>query len=273
MSITPIASAGDFEAALLHESQEALCRLVGPTLYTLLHSDDCDQVQFHTSQAFDLFLIQLLEVVTDRPVPTTVASYRDMSFLPALEWLCARHQKECGSVKLTPAVQALRAWLDKEIGFGFWCSGVDLNLTLRVPRQRLIDLGGNLAKHSLLRIEKLLEKLDRDCKAVGHIFSTPELGEILMTMEEPLRDRLNAYGTYVIEMIGAVLVALNELLHKRFLTNPTNDCRRVTPTAGVTAPLFLMLYTRALMKGNRNHESRYFVGHVPRTSAYLKQLE
>jgi hypothetical protein len=91
---------------------------------------------------------------------------------------------------------------------------------------------------------------------------------MLEEFEEEARNRLRYHSSYLIEMLGKLFEAINNLIATRYYKNPTNKVREMVMPEGVSSEVFHDLYGSVLVfKRYKLERIRNF---TPHTTKYLK---
>lgn len=248
MAVAAIQSEGDLEVVLLHEAHSALAALVGPALYTVGGDPPEQSCTFHNRPCFELFLILLIELFVEGTQSAQVGGkYQNWSLMRGLQWLCTAHPQETQHTGLGVALSNLESWTEREVQLRFWCPHANRHLEFSLRNDQLLWFGANTAKHHLLRLSQLMAKLELLCAGAGFSFSSQELTTVLASMVEEVRSRLLYHATHILELLGAVFLALNTLVRNRFDANPTNRVSDMKFPAGITSDVFRDLYGSVLV--------------------------
>lgn len=269
-SIVPsIQSEGDLEVVLLHEAHELLAGIINPDLYNVYGEPPDQTAQFHDTPCFDLFLILAVELVAEGARSSYIAQrFQNWSLLSGLKWLASTHPEEAKCSGLTAAVDHLTEWLDREVPFTFWCADLGRQFDFVIPNVRLLVFGANTAKHHLLRLSEMLAKLNTLCRKAGYQLQPQELVAVLRGMVEEVRNRLHYHATFVLELYGNLLLALNRLIVARFKLNPTNRVDDMTVPSSLTSQVFRDLYGDVLVF--KRYEEHRIVNFTPATTKWLR---
>lgn len=268
-SVAAIQSEGDLEVVLLHETHSVLAEVIGPELYSVGGTPPEQSVLFHTRSSFNLFLILVIEFFAEGPRSAHInQKFQNWSLLKGLRWLCDKYPDETNAAGLQKAVSQLEIWVNKEVHFQFWCPDVNADVMFSLQNEQLISFGANTAKHHLIRLSGLLEKLQSLCNGAGYTFTPQQLPAVLTCMTEEVRSRLQYHASYLLELLGEVFFALNALIRTRFDQNPTNRVNEMTVPTGVTSDAFRDLYGSAMVF-KRYDDARIRL-HTPVTTRYLK---
>jgi hypothetical protein len=87
-------------------------------------------------------------------------------------------------------------------------------------------------------------------------------------MIEEVRSRLLYHSSYLLELLGNVFLALNEIVRNRFAANPTNRVSEMTMPPGITSDIFRDLYGSVLVF--KRYEEHRIRAYTPITTRYLK---
>lgn len=265
-----IRSVGDLEVVLIHESHEALATIIDSRLYTVLGAAPDQQVSFQNDLFFDLFLIQTVELfVKGKSIRFDDETQMTLSLVDGLKWLCETYPVEVAQCSLADALQTLMAWIDTEVEFSFWSPDIDAQVEFPLSRRDLIWFGANCAKHNILRLSAVLERLDRRLKRADIEITADNTIAVLDALNDEVRARLLYHATYLIELLGNMFVGLNRLVWARYSANPTNRVLEMTMPPGVTSDVFRNLYSNVLVF-KRYDESARISPLVPTTWRFLK---
>lgn len=268
-TVAAIQSEGDLEVVLLHETHSVLAEIIGPELYSVGGTAPEQSVLFHTRSSFNLFLILVIELFAEGPRSALInQKFQNWSLLKGRRWLCERYPDEATAAGLQPAVLQIEAWLEKEVAFQFWCPDVSTDVAFQLKNEQLFYFGANTAKHHLIRLSGLVEKLESHCVKGGYAFAPQQLPAVLTCMTEEVRSRLQYHASYLLELIGEIFFSLNTPIKARFAKNPTNRVNDMTIPSGVTSDVFRDLYG-SVMVFKRYEDSRIRL-HTPVTTRYLK---
>ena len=268
-SVASIQSEGDLEVVLLHETHSVLAEIIGPELYSVGGTAPEQSVLFHTRSSFNLFLILVIEFFAEGPRSAQInQKYQNWSLLKGLRWLCDKYPDETNAAGLQEAVFQLETWVEKEVHFQFWCPDVNTDVIFSLKNEQLVSFGANTAKHHLIRLSGLLEKLQSLCEGKGYTFTPQQLPAVLTCMTEEVRSRLQHHASYLLELLGEVFFGLNALIKTRFDQNPTNRVNEMTVPTGITSDAFRDLYGSVMVFKCYDHARIRL--HTPVTTRYLK---
>lgn len=266
-SIGRIQTDADYEIALLHEAHEALADIITPKLYKIAGPAGDQQIVFHTAEHFELFLVRLVELFSaGAPIGSQT---RNVQLIEGLAWLAATHPAEAARCGLGEPVATLQSWAGEETDVEFWCGELGLQIKLRLSRRDIIWFAANCAKHGLLRLSVVLEKLERKLNANGVSVPPADIVAILPDLRQEATNRVEYHASYLVEMIGHVFVALNRIAWRRFKANPTNETRKMTMPVGVSSDVFRNLYGSFLVF-KRYDEATRITTYIPETTRYLR---
>ena len=218
---------------------------------------------------FDLFLVLLIEFFSrGSQVAFINDKHMNISLFGGLEWLCKLHSEEADMCGLSTSTSSLRVWIAKEVQLRFWCPEVDSHVEFPIPNERLIWFGANATKHNLLRLSRLLEKLESYCVSAGYGFAPQELLAVLNSMIGEIHSRLEYHSTYLLELMGRLFYALNNLITRRFESNPTNRTSDMIFPEGLTSEVFRDMYGSVLVF--KRYSKDRIENNIPSTTKYLK---
>ena len=264
-----ISSDGDLEIAILHENQVAFADIINPDLYAVLGESPEQNILFHNDACFDLFLVHVAEVFAEgtNNVVLDGRNYNFSLFGGAL-WLCEKYEEETRRAGLTSAYERLNMWLSQIVSFTFWCGGLNTQFELNMSRRDLLGFASNLSKHNILRLNALLNRLQRLCERSGFTVSEADLLSIMEPFVDELRSRLMYHSSYLTEMLYDYFAAINKLITDRFDSMGTNDVSQMRLPDGVTSDSYRDLYGSTLVF--RRYDEGRFNRFKPITSPSLK---
>lgn len=243
MATPVIHSEGDLEVVVLHETHSTLSKIVGPDLYKIGGIAPEQSIQFHNRPSFNLFLIYLIELIAEGQQSAFIdEKFKNLSLISGIRKICDIHREECERHALSNALSKLEEWVEKEVVIKFWCPEVDKEIEFSIENKSLISFGANTTKHNLLRLSKLISKLERLCGNAGYEFSPQELSAVLSAMSEEVNSRLQYHASHLVEMLGDIFFSLNSLIKERFELNPTNRVNEMTMPKGITSEIFKDMY-------------------------------
>lgn len=270
MGLATIRSDGDLEVVVLHESQSFLADVVTADLYSVLGTAPDQSVMFHTESCFNLFLILVGDIFAEGTRSAFIdGRHQNYSLLSGLERLCELHPTEADATGLGRAVSDVLSWASTEVKFEFWCGDLDTRIQFPLRNDQLVSFGANTAKHNLLRLSGLLDKLVRLCTGAGHALGDQDLPSVLAAMVDEARSRLLYHSSSIVELLGGLFLSLNDLIVRRFAANPTNRVAEMAVPSGVVSDVFRSLYGSVLVF-MRSEQAR-IRSNVPVTTATLKQ--
>lgn len=208
---------GDLEVAILSESLEAFYGIINHDLYKVYGNPPNQNIMFHNSSCFDLFLIRLQEVFAESSWPVTVINgkRKNLSLLSATIWFTERYPEESEVARLTLGANTLHNWLNEVRPFEFWDG--KQNITFQLTRKDVISIGANLSKHNLLRLSSVLEKIYDRCKNdAGMVdLKKSDVIHIIDPFLQELQSRLLYHSTYLVEILFDYFAAINRVVIKR----------------------------------------------------------
>jgi len=266
-----ISTEGDFEITILHENQAAFTDIIDPELYTVYGESPEQTVGFHNDVCFKLFLVHVAEVFAEGKNNVVLnGKSNNFSLFGGSLWLCNKYEDETSEVGLKSACEKLTSWLNQEPSFEFWCGELDTQFQLIMPRRELISFAGNLSKHNILRLNVLLNKLQRICERNGFVVEDEDLISVLEPFVAELKSRLQYHSSYLVEMMYDYFWSINKLVINRFSLMRTNDVSKMKHPDGVTSNAFRNLYGDTLVF--RRYDEERFSKFRPTATSSLKGL-
>ncbi|MEW8035814.1 MAG: hypothetical protein AB2817_07050 [Candidatus Thiodiazotropha sp.] len=267
---TPIIhSDGDLEVVVLHETHSTLAKIIGPDLYKVGGIAPEQSILFHNRPAFNLFLIYLIELIAEGQQSAFIDDrYQNLSLISGLRKICDNHTEECNRHGLIDTLTKLEEWVEKEVKFKFSCPDVNQEIEFTLKNHALISFGANTTKHNLLRLSKLISKLERFCGDSGYEFSPQELSAVLSAMIEEVNSRLQYHSSHLVEMLGKIFLSLNSLIIERFDANPTNKVNEMTMPEGITSDIFKDMYGTVMVF--KRYEEKRIKKYTPISTRFLK---
>jgi hypothetical protein len=263
-----IASEGDLEVTFLFETHDLLAGLIGPDYCTLL-GEPPSEVRFHSPATFGAFFVHVDELLASPGDAVNVPGVSNpLSLLAAGRWFIEQHPDEARAAGFDSAHATLEAWVHASPPFRFWCGDLDQHVSLRMSRGDMIYYAANLHKHRLLRLGRLLSKLDRRCRESGLVLNETQIIAVRDTFSQELESRLLYLASWLTEILGAYFLALNAIIVDRRERAGTNDARRMPMPSGVTSDVFRNLYCHTLVF--HSYEKERIERHTPVVAPTLK---
>ena len=251
MALAPIRSDGDLEVLVLHEAHSALAALIGPNLYTMGGAPPEQEIRFHNESSFDLFLILLVELFAQGNQAALIdEKSRNWSLMDALGWICLKYPEEAKVAGLDVAHSNLTLWINERLSVDFWCADIGQQIKLTMSVYESISFGANTAKHHMLRLSVLFEKLESLCKREEYEYSPQELIVVLKAMVLEIHDILIYQSSYLVGLLGAVFLALNSVIKNRYNKNPTNRFDQTIFPKDITSDVIKGMYLDVLVFQN-----------------------
>jgi len=271
MSLFNITSLGDLEVATLVEHQEAFPDILHPDLYEVLGKPPEQSILFHNEMCFDLFLIRVAELFAESASNVDIDGTKmNLSLFGAAKWFRDQHPEEAEEAQLTESIARLEKWMELEVDFEFWCSEVETQFKITMSRARMIAFAGNLTKHNMLRINKLLGTLKKHLQRNGYELEGNDILSILEPFELEYRSRLLYHSSFLAEMLYDYFWAFNTIVWGRYWVNgSTNDHSKMMFPANTSDP-YKDMYGSTLVFRRYTHD--IFGDRRPVTTRYLKTL-
>jgi len=264
-----INKAGDLEIATLVEHQEAFPDIVNPDLYEVCGTAPDQTAVFHTEICLELFLIRVAELFADGAENVVIDGKNiNLSLFGAAKWFRDQYLQEAEDSGLREAIERLEIWMNLEADFEFWCPELGTQFIIKMSRARMIAFAGNLTKHNLLRINKLLADLQRHLARNGYQVDDDDMWSVLEPFKAEYQSRMLYHATFVIEMLYDYFWAFNTIVWSRYIANGcTNDYRKMQMPQD-SSPAYQNMYTSLLVFSR--YESQIFGERRPTATKYLK---
>lgn len=221
---------------------------------------------FHNQNMFDMFFLRVHEFFAKTKISNNVRP--GLSLFDGLKWVADKYIDESAETKLSESLLVLENWISREVQFGFFCPDVDHQIDFMLSNKNLIAFYANSTKHHLLRLSGLLRHLRALCESRAVRFSQAELLLILAAMMEELRSRLEYHSTRIIEMLGRIFFALNNLIKARYSLSPTMYVNQLVFPAGISSDVFRSIYGDLLIM--RRYSDNRILDCTPATTRWLK---
>lgn len=185
---------------------DALNGLVNRAMMQLnLNGNGEMEVLFHTGVHRSLFLVRLLDFVSERGSAKLLgmkASCLDVLEQVATQRLLTGGQ---GGEALAVAVSSLRSWMETVITPTVWLPSIDVNARLSVTRHQLLEVSGNQAKHNPSRLSVVSGKFQALLGAAGHNVPIDKIPFALADMRDHLEGNLFIYyAAWIAELLNDV---------------------------------------------------------------------
>ena len=182
------------EAINLCIASDALRDIVNHQLLELSPvAEGHSSVTFASRVHQELFLIRLLDFCSEQ-TEARLTGFGG-SCLSLLAQACGTRSfgSEASIDRLAAPTFRLQAWLREATHIGPWLPSLNLQLRAQVPRQELVFLAGNLAKHNAARLTRASNRFARLLADHGHEVSLPQVVLAIDDLAELLNEDYFAY--------------------------------------------------------------------------------
>jgi hypothetical protein len=261
-----IQSEGDLEVVCLYEAHSLLADVISDSYYRAFN----EEISFHTQAAMTNFYVHVDELFSEHQRNAFInGRWHNISLLTALERLCQRHPDEGKRTGLLVSVGELRTWLDTVRPVEFWCPGLNETLVFSISRKKLINFAANMGKHSLLRLSKVMSQLIALCQSSGVNVTGMDVVAVREPFLEEVHSRLMYLGSWLVELLGQLFLAINTTVIGRFSANPTNRVSRMHIPHGTTSEALAELYGSTLVF--KRYTAERITNFVPKVPETLKR--
>lgn len=201
-------SAAEKEAIGLCIVWEAIGEMANHVLLQVSMNDDSAaeaEIRFHTREHQQLFLVRLLDFVTEKGTPSLTGV--DGSCLDVLRATCATKafDVEGSAGPLERAVESFTAWLAAATPLRLWLPTLDIDAHLTVPRHELLFVVGNQSKHNLSRLTGVSRRIAEILRGHGHVVPIELIPLALDDFRQHLQEVYFVYyGTWIAEHLTTI---------------------------------------------------------------------
>ena len=175
------------------------------------------EVRFQTGVHRDLFLIRLLDLLSEKGAGTLLGER--ISGLGVLEKTATHRVLSPGNAgdNLDTAVAAMKDWLEASITPKFWLPNIDLDVRMTVTRHQLLKISGNQAKHNPSRLTVVSKEFKDLLEMHGHLVPLEVIPFVLDDLRDHLSDNLFIYyGSWIAELLNNVRWGIQRYLEPTF---------------------------------------------------------
>jgi len=175
------------------------------------------QVSFDTSIHKEMFLIRVLDFVSEKTSPRITGI--SGSCIQALNQVCESRsfEKNNSCLGLKAAVNDLEQWLSYKRTISLWLPTLDVEAKIDVSREEFLFITGNYSKHNISRLNGVSERISNLLSAQGHVFPIGQIPLVLEEFREHIQDNyFSYYGTWLAELINNVRWGIQEYLEPQF---------------------------------------------------------
>jgi hypothetical protein len=244
------------EIIFLKASGESIGSMVNHEVLKLSEGDNGAQAMFKTSihqRYFNIILVDFLSKSAEEVTGENISS------LDALVKICEKPSfNQHNSVKsLRRAVKAFKKWLEHEIKVKVWFRSIKLKTKLKVQRQEIIKICGDMSKHTFSRLHVRARELKKILKRNGKEVSDDDGGLALLDdfYERFHTDIFTYQGSHIVEQLNSIRWGIQEYLQPELKRSMVYESRtplryRYTCPNGVNAEFVMYCYS-ALMNDIR----------------------
>jgi hypothetical protein len=193
------------EVVFLKASNESIGSMVNHEVLKLSEGDTGAQAILKTSihqRYFNIILVDFLSRSAEEVTGEKISS------LDALVKICENPSfNQRNSVKsLRRAVTAFKKWLEHEIKVKVWFPSINLDGKLKVQRQEIIRICGDMSKHTFSRLHVRARELKKILKRNGKEVSDDDDGLALLDefYERFHTDIFTYQGSHIVEQLRKV---------------------------------------------------------------------
>ncbi len=204
------------EIIFLKASNESIGSMVNHEVLKLSEGDNGAQAIFKTSihqRYFNIILVDFLSKSAEEVTGEKISS------LDALVKICENPNfNQHNSVKsLRRAVTVFKRWLEHEIKVKVWFPSIDLKADLKVQRQEIIKICGDISKHAFSRLHIRARELKKILKRNGKEASDVDGLELLDDFYDRFHGDIFTYqGSQIVEQLNSIRWGIQEYLQPEF---------------------------------------------------------
>ena len=211
------------EAIVLNWAWEMIDGMVNWAMFDMNDGTEPTNLMFKTDQHSQLFIILLRDFLSQasaslglKRVPHN-ARPSDRTFLFHLRQVCADPKLGTDTTALVTAIETFASWLEGEFTAAVNLSAIDVVADLRVARVRYIQMCGDIAKHSLARLDSRVGDLRKLLKKAGHSVSEHEAYLAVDDFFERFHDDIFLYhSSHIAEFLNNIRWAIYDYLQPEF---------------------------------------------------------
>ena len=216
--------------------------------------DRIDQTSmlFETSQHRRLFVILLgdflsqLRAYKGRSVPLGLraapsnARPSDLTFLYYLRQVCSKPHFDTTASHLSNQIEAFATWLEGDfVATGVNLGAIDVVADIRIQRYRYLKICGDIAKHSLARLETNVGHIQQLLAASGHQISEQQAYLAVEGFFEWFHDDIFIYhSSCIAEFLNNIRWAMYDYLRREYVRSwhPSKGYSELFPIYGFHYP-------------------------------------
>jgi hypothetical protein len=211
------------------------------------------EVRFHTEPHQSLFLIRLLDFLSEKGSAALLGE--KASCLDVLKQAASHRHLSPGDAgdDLAIAVEALHDWLETSITIKPWIPVINQTPALSVTRHQLLRISGNQAKHNPSRLSVISQEVQKLLDQAGNHIEIEVIPFVLDDLREHLAGNFFIYcATWIAELLNDVRWGLQRYLisvyNRSCPQNPSIESPfNCAPPAEIMVDSPTELWFRALM--------------------------
>jgi len=162
----------------------------------------------------------------------------------------------------------LQEWVAVAPPFRFWCGALERHIEFAISRREIIHFAANLSKHSLLRLGRIMRRIRAQCSNAGIDLENLDVVHVREPFVAELESRLAYLASWLVELLGALFLALNALVTHRYSLKGTNRTEEMIMPAGITSDALRDLYGGVLVF--KHYDPERIRRYTPRVQDILK---
>ncbi|MDP1947730.1 MAG: hypothetical protein Q8L77_09545 [Nitrospirota bacterium] len=252
------------EVIFLKASNESIGLMVNHEVIKLSEGDNGAQAIFKTSihqRFFNIILVDFLSRSAEEVTGEKISS------LEALVKICETPNfNQHNSVKsLRRAVTAFKKWLEHEIKVKVWFPSVDLGTKVKIQRQEIIKICGDISKHTFSRLHVRARQLKSILKRNGKEVSDDDGLLLLDDFYERFHTDIFTYqGSHIVEQLNGIRWGIQEYLQPELKRSMVyEDC---------TSPRYRYTYPNGVKTEFVKHCYQTLMNDI-RTTPYIKRFK
>lgn len=212
------------EIIFLKASNESIGSMVNHDVLELSGGDNGAQAIFKTSihqRYFNIILVDFLSKSAEEVTGEKISS------LDALVKICeVPNFNQHNSVKsLRRAVTVFKKWLEHEIKVKVWFRSINLKTDLKVQRQEIIKICGDISKHTFSRLHVRARELKKILKRNGKEVSDDDGLALLDDFYERFHTDIFTYqGSHIVEQLNSIRWGIQVYLQPEFNGSLVYEC-------------------------------------------------
>jgi len=202
-------SEADVETVILFENKNSFASIINRDIYKVVGESPNQQVIFHNSLSFTIFLIRVFEFFAKRKITLPDGTFYELSLFTGGKWFANKQMGHINTDRLIKSLDEIQTWGNTVNEIYIWNGSKHINFKL--TRRKMIRIASLLSKHHLLSISGVLIELQNSIND-GETVTWHEIIEILPVIEEEIKEtRLNYLATSLIELLHNYFAELNSI--------------------------------------------------------------